>query len=58
MTKVERLRELGFIYKHISGNWYLVRIYAGKSKLLYHLIIPMYLQAESEGEKCIKVLLK
>ena len=44
MTKVEMLKELGFIYKHIAGNWYLVRIYADKSKLLYHLIIPMYLR--------------
>lgn len=42
MTAKE-LENCGFIYKRLTKHWYLVRIYANKNKLMYHLIIPMWL---------------
>ena len=40
-TKLEMLSRLGFIYKRLSKNWYLCRIYADPHKLLYHVVIPL-----------------
>lgn len=40
---VKWLIEHDFVVKHLFGNWYLVRLYADKSNLLYHIIFPMKL---------------
>lgn len=41
---IKQLKKCGFIYKRISKNWYLVRIYADKKRFLYHVVIPMRLK--------------
>ena len=43
MDKVKILTDVGFIKKKLFGRWYLVRLYADKKNLLYHIIIPFRL---------------
>ena len=48
---IEKLKELGFIRKHLFGHWYIVSLYAkGWRK---YIMFPMRInlpQAESEGD--------
>lgn len=44
---VKQLDDLGFIYKDLGKHWYLVRFYACREKLLYHLIFPLRLKDEA-----------
>ena len=48
---IKRLDELGYIYKHLFGNWYLVRLYANRNNPLHHIILPMRLVEKNKHPK-------
>ena len=45
---VNDLKKIGFIYKRLSKNWYLCRIYANKKAhpILYHVILPFHIRSK------------
>jgi len=45
-VSIKKLEQVGFIYKKLSKNWYLVRLYANPKKLGYNIIFPLKLIEE------------
>ena len=45
-VSIKRLEQVGFIYKKLFKNWYLVRLHANPNKIGYNIIFPLKLIEE------------
>ena len=47
--RINYLKKIGYIYKELKGDWYLVRLYANPEKLGYNIIFPLRLKYKGEN---------